>query len=374
MWSGPHTQDTTHTFKVINVDDLGQERNPGRIEITESELVWFQRNKEPIRWPLNSLRRYGFDAELFSFECGRRCPTGPGIYAFKCRQAEALFNLLQESVQRQRTGQEDVTTISTPTVTTTTVPSAQTHTEGHSSSNGTASSIRASHRESGAVGSPLYINEQVNAHEYINTNNIPDGTSRHNPAVGSNAVTIIVPPGTDNEHVIQYAELDLPTVGDNGIVTESTGNHVPNGSGPSSGDVHLHTSSQQAMYVNVPASEIKAKTSSLGAVKSPGPRNGLTRQYSKGEDPQSGYSNLPNSGGPHMNYAQLDLISSSDSVANGSTVTPVSLSTPESPSRKTEAYAMIDIERTQALNSKLSKVEDDCMRKTRHNSNIDELL
>lgn len=43
--------------------------------------------------------RYGFDAELFSFESGRRCPTGPGIYAFKCRRAEALFNLLQLQIQ-----------------------------------------------------------------------------------------------------------------------------------------------------------------------------------------------------------------------------------------------------------------------------------
>ena len=49
--------------------------------------------------------RYGFDSELFSFESGRRCPTGPGIYAFKCKRAEALFNLLQEYIQRA--GQEE---------------------------------------------------------------------------------------------------------------------------------------------------------------------------------------------------------------------------------------------------------------------------
>lgn len=64
-----------------------------------------QKGKEPIHWPLRCLRRYGFDAELFSFESGRRCPTGSGIYAFKCRHAEALFNLVQESIQRA--GQED---------------------------------------------------------------------------------------------------------------------------------------------------------------------------------------------------------------------------------------------------------------------------
>ena len=92
-------------FKVLNVDSEGQERNPGKIEITESELILHQKGKNPIRWPLRSLRRYGFDAELFSFESGRRCPTGEGIYAFQCQRAEALFNLLQECIQRA--GQDD---------------------------------------------------------------------------------------------------------------------------------------------------------------------------------------------------------------------------------------------------------------------------
>ena len=82
-------------FDVYNIDDHGQERNPGKIEVTEQELVLHQAGKDQISWPLKSLRRYGFDAELFSFESGRRCPTGPGIYAFKCRRAETLFNLLQ---------------------------------------------------------------------------------------------------------------------------------------------------------------------------------------------------------------------------------------------------------------------------------------
>jgi len=89
---------STRIFKVTNVDNNGEDRNPGYIEITTDSLVLHQRNKEPISWPLHGLRRYGFDADLFSFESGRRCPTGPGIYAFRCRRAEALFNLLQNSI------------------------------------------------------------------------------------------------------------------------------------------------------------------------------------------------------------------------------------------------------------------------------------
>ncbi|XP_013774051.1 uncharacterized protein LOC106459027 [Limulus polyphemus] len=91
--------DRRDIFSVWNVDDRGNHLNAGKIEVTESDLILHQHGKGIIRWPLRSLRRYGFDAELFSFECGRRCPTGPGIYAFKCRRAELLFNVLQEFIQ-----------------------------------------------------------------------------------------------------------------------------------------------------------------------------------------------------------------------------------------------------------------------------------
>jgi len=86
-------------FRVINVNDVGAEISPGKIEVTETDLIFYQRGKDPIPWPLRCLRRYGFDEELFSFESGRRCATGAGIYAFKCRRAEELFNLVQEAIQ-----------------------------------------------------------------------------------------------------------------------------------------------------------------------------------------------------------------------------------------------------------------------------------
>lgn len=106
------------SFRVVNVDDRGNEINAGDIRITDTDLVLSQ-GESSIVWPLRyescthcpaphspcpsvprSLRRYGFDAELFSFECGRRCPTGPGIYAFRCSQAEELFNNLQEAINK----------------------------------------------------------------------------------------------------------------------------------------------------------------------------------------------------------------------------------------------------------------------------------
>ncbi|KAK2725735.1 fibroblast growth factor receptor substrate 2-like isoform X2 [Artemia franciscana] len=85
-------------YEVMNVDDAGRRLYSGKLEVTDNELILFQRNKGPIRWPLKCLRRYGYDAQLFSFESGRRCPTGPGIYAFHCVRAEHLFYNVQAKI------------------------------------------------------------------------------------------------------------------------------------------------------------------------------------------------------------------------------------------------------------------------------------
>ncbi|XP_048203740.1 fibroblast growth factor receptor substrate 3 [Perognathus longimembris pacificus] len=86
-------------FKVTNVDDEGLELGAGVMELTQSELVLHMPQRDDIRWPYLCLRRYGYDANLFSFESGRRCQTGQGIFAFKCSRAEEIFNLLQDLMQ-----------------------------------------------------------------------------------------------------------------------------------------------------------------------------------------------------------------------------------------------------------------------------------
>lgn len=83
-------------FKVINVDDDGNELGSGVMELTEAELVLHTHRRDDVRWPYLCLRRYGYDSNLFSFESGRRCQTGQGIFAFKCSRAEEIFNMLQE--------------------------------------------------------------------------------------------------------------------------------------------------------------------------------------------------------------------------------------------------------------------------------------
>ncbi|XP_043932698.1 fibroblast growth factor receptor substrate 2-like [Protopterus annectens] len=86
-------------FKVTNVDDEGNELGSGIMVLTQTELILQTHKRDVVRWPYLCLRRYGYDSNLFSFESGRRCQTGQGIFAFKCSRAEEIFNLLQELMQ-----------------------------------------------------------------------------------------------------------------------------------------------------------------------------------------------------------------------------------------------------------------------------------
>ncbi|KAF1386261.1 hypothetical protein PFLUV_G00092680 [Perca fluviatilis] len=66
-------------FKVINVDDDGNELGSGVMELTDAELVLHTHRRDDVRWPYLCLRRYGYDSNLFSFESGRRCQTGQAL-------------------------------------------------------------------------------------------------------------------------------------------------------------------------------------------------------------------------------------------------------------------------------------------------------
>ncbi|KAJ8670301.1 hypothetical protein QAD02_001560 [Eretmocerus hayati] len=118
-----------NVFQVMNVDDLGNLIMPGKLEVTESDIILYQKAKPPVEWPLRCLRRYGYDAEIFSFESGRRCSTGPGIYAFKSCKAAQLFSLVQANIQKVYTNGDDAASrevpISShpgPTITRVTIP------------------------------------------------------------------------------------------------------------------------------------------------------------------------------------------------------------------------------------------------------------
>lgn len=86
-------------FYAINIDENNKKRNPGHLEVSETTIYFHQKGKPSTEWPLKCLRRYGAEGEKFSFESGRRCKSGPGIYVFRCTKADRLLALLQERVR-----------------------------------------------------------------------------------------------------------------------------------------------------------------------------------------------------------------------------------------------------------------------------------
>ncbi|XP_073398982.1 fibroblast growth factor receptor substrate 2-like isoform X2 [Dendrobates tinctorius] len=95
-------EEGVNCFRVINVNDNGKNVCPGIMELTETTLIFHIGRGGFVRWPYTSLLKYGYDTDLFSFVCGRRCQTGEGIFGFRCNRAEELFNLLQICMQNNR--------------------------------------------------------------------------------------------------------------------------------------------------------------------------------------------------------------------------------------------------------------------------------
>lgn len=70
----------------------------GFLEITQIELTYVSPPQAPVSWSLQHLRRYGLTGNIFSFEAGRRCPTGPGIYTFRCCNADQFYAKFQRCI------------------------------------------------------------------------------------------------------------------------------------------------------------------------------------------------------------------------------------------------------------------------------------
>lgn len=100
-------EDNPHLYQVANVNDEGIAMWSGELTISHSELTLLRPNREPTRWPLQSLRRYGFERDIFTFESGRRCATGEGIFAFRCNRAQQLFLTLELYIQNPTAGLYD---------------------------------------------------------------------------------------------------------------------------------------------------------------------------------------------------------------------------------------------------------------------------
>ncbi len=87
-------------FHVVNIGD-DRRLDKGMMQVTETELIFTDRKTtESWRWPLKFLRKYGCDGEVFSFEAGRKCPGGEGLYAFESRRASQIFDMVARNINQ----------------------------------------------------------------------------------------------------------------------------------------------------------------------------------------------------------------------------------------------------------------------------------
>ena len=89
--------------------------------MTPSSLILLCRGTEVenLVWSLTSLRSYGLEGNIFTFESGRRGPRGPGVYKFRCSRAQQLFSLVSNYVHTTNTVMNNPTTTTECTTTVT---------------------------------------------------------------------------------------------------------------------------------------------------------------------------------------------------------------------------------------------------------------
>ena len=90
-----------NTFKVNNINDSRRSVQNGLMGVTAADLLYTDsKTQEQWQWPLKFLRKYGCDGNVFSFEAGRKCPRGEGLYAFSTPQASVLFDLVSRNINQ----------------------------------------------------------------------------------------------------------------------------------------------------------------------------------------------------------------------------------------------------------------------------------
>ncbi len=82
-----------------NINDDKPLMQKGLMEVTVSDLMYTDSKMSEIwQWPLKYLRKYAFDENVFSFEAGRKCPGGEGLWAFSTPKASQLFDLVARNI------------------------------------------------------------------------------------------------------------------------------------------------------------------------------------------------------------------------------------------------------------------------------------
>jgi len=338
-------------FAVNNVDNMGTKLSSGQLEITDTDLILYQKGKQPVKWPLKYLKRYGFEAGLFSFEAGRKTPTGPGVYAFKCRRAEKLFNLLQVKVREQVPDRTSMSIAGTPgpgqalndggplpgpgADQTTTTPSSPVESLSFPDI-----------QEPPTTPSLAYINCNIGSSSPIHNNNNNSSTTSPSPSPGYLNITQELPNTQDLRHEYENIGPDTLNI------------HSPNYVPP------------RNMFFLPPKPQHLQQQQQLNVIERDNRDSDETASGEAEDDTEDGSEPVINS----INYIVLDL---DGSTADNTGQSKVSESSAPAKASRATGYVTIDFDKTDALiksaNHRYFDDDDPGIRKTRHNSSLSEL-
>lgn len=361
-------------FQVTNVNDDRELVSPGQLEITESELILHQKGRTPLIWPLRTLRKYGFDQEIFTFECGRRCPTGEGIYAFQCKRAEQLFNIVQQNISRNAGDDSNINSdflsgIGPPV--TRRMPS-QIQPEGYLTPL-TAPNVHTlrsypvvrpgSVTASGPI-SPPAVSSTPNVENPLEHNNNKRGSLISNSSFSytntsalessetqPNYANFGVEPALSNtDPFVQESVCHVYMNIDTKEVLPNPTKEIPDQQLKSDS----HEDENKHCYANIDAKDMEQLRTF---------RSSLNHVPNSLHQPANIYLNTRK-----VNYAKLDFDTKDETI--------VPQVPPESPTKTKESYAVIDFYRTNALSQSTNPTMDveEGVRKTRHNSSISDVV
>lgn len=97
------------TFTVTSLDNNQKLAHKGMMVVTATELVYIDENTKKVwEWPFMYIRSYGCEDNKFSFKAGRKCAHGEGTYAFLCKKAEIMRDMVHKNITHAGKVQPDI--------------------------------------------------------------------------------------------------------------------------------------------------------------------------------------------------------------------------------------------------------------------------
>lgn len=94
---------------MTSLDNNQKLAHKGMMVVTATELVYIDENTKKVwEWPFMYIRSYGYEDNKFSFKAGRKCAHGEGTYAFLCKKAEIMRDMVHKNITHAGKVQPDI--------------------------------------------------------------------------------------------------------------------------------------------------------------------------------------------------------------------------------------------------------------------------